>query len=107
MKISPLIRTLSVFMTIGAFGLTASPVLSKENGKAKAKGKVKATETTPKHGREAGGLPFGLDQYTEKKGELPSGLQKMKDEDGSLTRGLEGGGKELKTTGNAKKTSKK
>jgi hypothetical protein len=43
----------------------------------------------------------------DKKGELPSGLQKMEAEDGSLTRGLEEGGKELKTTGKAKKTSKK
>ena len=106
MKISTLIRTLPVLVTIGAFSLTASPVLSKDNGKSLAKGKVK-TETTGKHGRETGELPFGLDQLTEKKGELPSGLQKKKDEDGYLTRGLEEGGKELKTTTKAKKNSKK
>lgn len=106
MKISTLLRTLPVFIVICALGLVASPAFSKENGKAKAKGKAK-TETTGKHGRETGELPFGLDQLTEKKGELPSGLQKKKDEDGSLTRGLEEGGKELKTTAKAKKNSKK
>lgn len=107
MKISQLIRTLPLFMTLGVFVLTASPALSKDNGKAKAKGKVKTTDSTGNHGREAGELPYGLEQYSEKKGELPAGLQKKKDEDGSLTRGLEEGGKELKTTNKAKKNSKK
>jgi len=105
MKISRLLRKLAVFMVICALGLTASPAFSKENGKAKAKGKEK-TETKGKHGREAGELPYGLERHTEKKGALPSGLQKKKDEEGSLTRGLEEGGKGLKPTGKAKKSPK-
>lgn len=105
MKISTK-RKLSVFMVICVLGLTASPAFSQGKGKAKAKGKEK-TETTGKHGREAGELPYGLERYTEKKeGELPSGLQKKKDEDGQLTRGLEKGGKNLTSTSKGKKGSK-
>jgi hypothetical protein len=107
MKISPLLRKLSVFMVICALGLTASSGFSQEKGKAKAKGKEK-TETKGKHGREAGELPYGIEHRSEKKGELPSGLQKKKDEDGQLTRGLEEGGKDLKapSKGKGKKASK-
>lgn len=106
MKTSAMTKTLVVFMTIGAFAFTASPVFSKDKGKSLAKGKTKTTETKINHGRDAGELPFGLDQHMDKKGQLPSGLQKRKDETESLTRGLEEGGKELKTTGKAKKTTK-
>jgi hypothetical protein len=105
MKISTLLKKLPVFMVICALGLTASSAFSQEKGKAKAKGKQK-TEASGKHGREAGELPYGLEQRTEKKGELPSGLQKKKDEDGQLTRGLEEGGKDLKAPSKAKKASK-
>lgn len=99
MKISRLTKLL-VFMV--AYGLvTASPAFSKEKGKVKARGKQKV-ETKENHGRQAGGLPFGLQQYSEKKGALPAGLQKKKDEDGQLTRGLEDGGKKLKTPSNGK-----
>jgi hypothetical protein len=97
-KLSALAIALSMGVAISA---------AYSQGKAYAKGKVKTSETKGKHGREAGELPFGLDQYTDKKGELPSGLQNKKDEDGSLTRGLDEGGKELKTTGKAKTASKK
>jgi hypothetical protein len=103
MKISTVLRKLPVFMVICALGLTASSAFSQEKGKAKAKEK---TETKGKHGREAGELPYGLEQRTEKKGELPSGLQKKKDEDGQLTRGLEEGGKDLKAPSKGKKASK-
>ena len=51
-------------------------------------------------------LPYGLEQYTEKKGELPSGLQKKKDQDGQLTHGLEEGGKKSKSSSKGKKDSK-
>ena len=102
MKISKLTKLL-VFMVIYSLGVTASPALSKE--KVKAKGK-QTIETKDNHGREAGELPFGLQQHSEKKGELPAGLQKKKDEDGQLTRGLEEGGKNLKTTTKGKTRSK-
>jgi hypothetical protein len=105
MKISTLLRKLPVLMVICALGLTASPAFSQEKGKAKAKGKEK-TEANGKHGREGGELPYGIEHRTEKKGELPSGLQKKKDEDGQLTRGLEGGGKNSKASGKAKKGSR-
>lgn len=104
MKISRLTKLL-VFTVIYCLGVTASPAFSKENGKAKAKGKQKV-ETKENRGREAGEQPFGLQQYTEKKGELPAGLQKKKDQDGQLTRGLENGGKNLKTTSKGKTPSK-
>lgn len=105
MKIPTLLRKLPVFMVICALGLTASPAFSQEKGKAKAKGKEK-TEANGKHGREAGELPYGIEQRTTKKGELPSGLQKKKDENGELTRGLEDGGKDLKSPSKGKKGSK-
>ena len=107
MRAVKFLKQLPAVMIIGVFAFTASPAFSKDKGKSLAKGKTKTTETKGKHGREAGELPFGLDQFTDKKGQLPSGLQKKNDEDGSLTRGLEEGGKELKTTGKAKKTLKK
>ena len=89
-----------------AYGLvTASPAFSKEKEKVKARGKQKV-ETKENRGREAGELPFGLQQYSEKKGALPGGLQKKKDEDGQLTRGLEEGGKKLKSTGKGRNSSK-
>jgi hypothetical protein len=106
MKISKLLRKLSVFMVICALGFTASSAFSQEKGKAKAKGKEKTETKKGKHGREAGDLPYGIEHRTEKKGELPSGLQKKKDEDGQLTRGLEEGGKDLKSPSKGKKASK-
>jgi hypothetical protein len=84
-----------------AVTLPASPAYPQ--GKAKAKNKV---EAEGKHGRGAGELPYGLQQYTDKKGELPSGLQKRKDKDGQLTRGLEEGGKNLKSSSKGKKNFK-
>ena len=85
---------LALLLGACAITLPASPAHSegKANGKAKGKQKVEAEEKG-KHGRKAGELPYGLEQYTEKKGELPSGLQKKKDQDGQLTHGLEEGGK--------------
>jgi hypothetical protein len=47
----------------------------KDKGKEKGKQNVEAKE---KHGRAAGELPYGLEQFSEKKGNLPSGLQKKK-----------------------------
>ena len=90
-------------LLLGACAVTipASPAYSQ--GKAKAKQKVKAEG---KHGREAGELPYGLEQYTEKSGDLPSGLEKRKDQDRQLTRGLEEGGKKLKSSGKGKKNFK-
>lgn len=107
MKVMKLLKQVPVLMMIGSFALTASPAFSKDKGKSLAKGKSKAAETKGKHGREAGELPFGLEQFSDKKGQLPSGLQKKSDDDGALTRGLREGGKELKTTGKTKKTSQK
>jgi len=106
MKSKDLLRKASVLMLVGAFSFTAAPAFSKNEGKSLAKGKTK-TESSGKHGREAGELPFGLEQLSTKKGELPGGLQKKKDEDGSLTRGLLEGGKELKTTTKTNGRSKK
>ena len=79
-----------------ALGVTVSPVIAKQEGKAKGKSAEK-TASKENSGRQAGELPSGLQKYTEKKGQLPSGLQKKKDE-GQLTKGLEKGGKKLKTT---------
>ena len=77
-----------------SMSLAASLAYAQGKGKGKAKGKQEL-QTKGKHGRDAGELPFGLEQLSEKKGELPSGLQK-KNEDGTLTRGLEAGGKRPK-----------
>lgn len=74
-------------------------------GKGKGKGKPNV-EAKEKHGREAGELPFGLKQFSEKNGNLPSGLQKNEDDNGSLTRGLEDGGNPVKSTGKATKGRK-
>ena len=104
MKISRL-TTLLVFMVIYGLGVTASPAFSKGKDKVKAKGKQKI-ETKQNHGRAAGELPFGLQQYSEKKSALPAGLQKKNDGDGQLTRGLEQGGKKLKTSSKGKTRSK-
>jgi hypothetical protein len=106
MKISKLRKQVPVFMVISALGLSASPAFSQGKGKAKVKAN-QTIETKGKHGREAGELPFGLEQHKDKTGELPSGLQKKHAEDGSLTRGLEEGGKGLKSTGKANKGQKK
>ena len=89
-----------------AFSMSVAIPAAYSQGKGKAKGKQKIA-TKENHGREAGSLPFGLDQFTDKKGYLPSGLQTKKDEDGLLTRGLLEGGKELKATSKVKKASKK
>jgi len=92
---------LVLLLGVCAVTLTASPAYSQ--GKGKTKQKVKADG---KHGREASELPYGLQQYTEKKGELPSGLQKRKDQDNQLTRGLEEGGKKPKSSSKGKKDFK-
>lgn len=105
MKVAKLRKQVPVFMVISALGLSASPAFSQGKGKAKVKAN-QTIETKGKHGREAGELPFGLEQHKDKTGELPSGLQKKHAEDGSLTRGLEEGGKGLKSTGKAAKTTK-
>jgi hypothetical protein len=104
MKISRLTK-LVVFMVIYGLGLTASPAFSKDKEQIKAKGKQQV-ETKENRGRTAGELPFGLQQYSEKKGGLPAGLQEKKDENGQLTRGLEQGGKNLTTNSNGKTRSK-
>jgi hypothetical protein len=104
MKISRLTK-LVVFMIIYGLGATASPGFSKDKEKIKAKGKQQV-ETKENRGRTAGELPYGLQQYSEKKGELPAGLQKKKDENGQLTRGLEQGGKNLTTSSKGKTRSK-
>jgi hypothetical protein len=94
---------LALLLGACAIALPTSPALSE--GKAKGKQKVEAEEKG-KHGREAGELPYGLEQYTEKKSQLPSGLQKKKDEDGQLTHGLEQGGKKVKSSNKGKKDFK-
>ena len=96
-------KTGSVVAIACAMSLMASPAFSQGKGHGKAKGKEKV-EAKENHGRNAGGLPFGLETYMEKKGEgeLPSGLQKKKDENGYLTRGLEEGGKTVKSTSRGK-----
>jgi hypothetical protein len=98
---------LALLLGACAITLPTSPAYSqgKANGKAKGKQKVE-TEEKGKHGREAGELPYGLEQHKEKKGELPSGLQKKKDEDGQLPRGLEEGGKKVKSSSKGKNSSK-
>jgi hypothetical protein len=103
MNMSILRRTLPVLITV-ALGSTASPALSKQEGKAKVKGSQKK-ETKENNGRQAGELPSGLERYMERTGELPSGLQKKKDE-GQLPRGLEKGGKNLESASKGKKASK-
>lgn len=94
-------------LLLGACAITV-PVSSassqgKANGKSQGKQKV---QTKDNHGREAGELPSGLQQYSEKKGELPEGLQKKKTKDGQLTRGLTEGGKKSKSPMKGKKDSK-
>jgi hypothetical protein len=93
---------LTALAMVFSLGVAVSPAYSQ--GKGKAKGKQK-TESKENHGREAGELPFGLEQVKDKKGELPSGLQK-KDDEGTLTRGLTEGGKRLAPKGKAKKAQK-
>jgi len=97
-------RTVSVLAMACAISVVSSPAYSQGKGHGKAKGKANV-ETNENHGRDAGGLPFGLETYMGKKGEgeLPSGLQKKKDDSGSLTHGLEEGGKPLKSTSKGKK----
>ena len=49
---------------------------------------------TSSHGRLAGDLPPGLEQYEEKHGgQLPPGLEKQRNEKGHLPPGLEKGGR--------------
>ena len=95
-------RTLSALAIAFGMSLTLSSAYAQGKGKGKAKGK-QDVETRKKHGRVADEMPFGLEQFSEKKGQLPSGLQKKKDAEGSLTRGLEEGGKRLTSTGKGKK----
>jgi hypothetical protein len=89
-----------------SLGVTVSPAWSKEKAKTKVT-ENRSTETKEKRGREAGELPFGIQQRSDKTGKLPAGLQKKKDDDGHLTRGLDNGGKKLKTNGKGKAGSKK
>jgi hypothetical protein len=104
MKIS-IVSKLSILFVVCAMSLTVSAANAEGKGNAQAKGKQQV-ETKGKHGREASELPFGLEQYSEKKGELPSGLQKKKDAEDHLTRGLEEGGKDVRSTVKGKKSSK-
>lgn len=96
---------LALLLGACAVTLPVSPAHSQGKGNGKAKGKQKV-DTQGKRGREAGELPYGLEQYREKKGELPSGLQKKKDQDDQLPRGLEEGGKKVKSSSKGKKDSK-
>lgn len=88
-------------MVTFVLGVTAYPVMAKQETKGKAKGSEKSA-TKENSGRQAGELPSGLQKHSERKGELPSGLQKKKDEDGQLTKGLENGGKKLESTAKKK-----
>jgi hypothetical protein len=98
---------LALLLGACAITLPTSAAYSQGNGKGKAKSKQKVeAEEKGKHGRQAGELPYGLEQYSEKKGELPSGLQKKKDQDDQLPRGLEEGGKKVKSSSKGKKDSK-
>ena len=91
---------LSALAIVFSMSMAILPADSYAKGKAKGKPNV---ETRENHGREAGELPFGLEQFSEKNGNLPTGLQKKKDADGSLTDGLEDAGKPVKATGKALK----
>jgi len=102
MKISKIFPALMVTFV---FGVTAYPVLAKQEGKTKGKSAEKST-TKENSGRQAGELPSGLQKYTERKDQLPSGLQKKKDEDGQLTKGLEKGGKKPESSAKNNKPSK-
>jgi hypothetical protein len=101
MKLSTLMRRLPLATAVFAMTLTISPAFAKESGKAKKK-----TESSGKHGREEGELPYGLERHKDKNGELPAGLEKKKDDDGQLTRGLESGGKRINSTTKAAKGRK-
>jgi hypothetical protein len=91
-----------------AFSINVAIPAAYSEGKGKGKEKSKQNVTAKqKHGREAGELPHGLEQFSESKGTLPSGLQKKKDEDGTLTNGLDHGGKKLHPDSKGKKVSKK
>ena len=87
-------------LLFGACAVTLPASSAYSQGKAKAKNKVGAEG---KHGREVGELPYGLQQYTEKKGALSSGLQKRKHQDGQLIRGLEESGKKIKSSSKGKR----
>lgn len=102
MNIRDFARKLSAALVVCAISLMAPAAHSEGKGTAKAKGKEQV-EAKDKNGREAGELPFGLQQHSTKKGELPSGLQKKKDATSQLTRGLEQGGKSVKPNGKIKK----
>jgi hypothetical protein len=98
-------RNLSSLAIAFSMSMAVAPAHSQQPGKGKGKGKQDAG-AKGKNGREAGELPFGLEQFSEKKGNLPSGLQKKEDADGSFPRGLERGGKHPTSTSKAKKGSK-
>ena len=98
-------RKLSALAIAFSASVAISAAYAQGKGKGKAKGK-QDVETKENHGRGAGELPYGLEQFSEKKGGLPSGLQKKKDDEGKLTRGLADGGKRLEPKGKAKKASK-
>jgi hypothetical protein len=98
-------RNLSSLAIAFSMSMAVAPAHSQQPGKSKGKGKQDAG-AKGKNGREAGELPFGLEQFSEKRGNLPSGLQKKKDQDGSLPRGLERGGKHRTSSSKAKKGSK-
>jgi len=98
-------RNLSALAIAFSMSSATSSAYSEGPEKGKAKGR-QDVDAKGKNGREAGELPVGVEQFSEKKGEPPSGLQKKKDEEGKLARGLEEGGKRLKSTGQAKKSSK-
>jgi hypothetical protein len=95
-------RSLSALAGAFSMSLAAAPAYSEGKGKTKPGGKQDA-EVSGKHGREAGGLPYGLEEFSGRKGSLPSRLQKKKDQDGSLTGGLRQGGKKSGPGSKAKK----
>jgi hypothetical protein len=98
-------KKFSAVFIVCAMGVTASVAHAEGKGNKKAKGKQQV-ETKETHGRDAGELPYGLQQYSKKKGTLPSGLQTKKDKDEQLTHGLEEGGKNVRSAGKGKKGQK-
>jgi hypothetical protein len=95
-------KNLSALAIAFSMSMAVTAAHAKGPGNAKSKGKQDAN-AQGQHGRDAGELPFGLEQFSDKNGNLPTGLQKKKDADGSLTHGLEDAGKPVKATGKALK----
>jgi hypothetical protein len=75
MNILKLQRIVPALLVSCALGLTASPALAKKEGKTKIKGSEMAT-AKENSGRQAGELPSGLQNYSEKKGSFHPGWKK-------------------------------